>query len=40
MGRPPNAAQRRFLWTVRLLFLVRIAVVIGVLVVLIELGVL
>jgi hypothetical protein len=40
MGPLHNAAQRRFAWSIRLLFLVRIAVVVGVLVVLIRLGVL
>jgi hypothetical protein len=40
MGPLPNAAQRRFAWAIRLLFLVRIAVVVGVLFVLIKLGVL
>jgi len=40
MGPLPNAAQRRFAWSIRLLFVLRIAVVVGVLVVLIKLGVL
>jgi hypothetical protein len=40
MGPWRNDAQRRFAWSIRLLFIVRIAVVVGVLLVLIKIGVL
>ena len=40
MGPPHNAAQRKFAWSIRLLFFARVAVVVVVLAILIKLGVL
>jgi hypothetical protein len=40
MGLLLNAAQRQFLWSIRLLLVLRVAVIVGVFVVLMRMGVL